>query len=66
MNIKQKRIQSKKFIFMQYLNSKYWHWEHDKITLFDDWQTNKKEIFEQIYNSVKDMQGFEEIGRAHV
>lgn len=61
MNKKSKRIQSKKFIFMQYLNSKYWHWEHDKITLFDDWQTNKKEIFEQIYNSVKDMQGFEEI-----
>ena len=61
MNKKSKRIQSKKFIFMQYLNSKYWHWEHDKITLFDDWQTNKKEIFEQIFNSVKDMQGFEEI-----
>ncbi|MBR2587669.1 MAG: plasmid replication protein, partial [Bacilli bacterium] len=46
---------------MQYLNPIYWHWEDNKVTLFDDWQTNKKEIFEQIYNSVKGMQGFEEI-----
>ena len=61
MNKKSKRIQSKKFIFMQYLNPTYWNWEDNKITLFDDWQTNKKEIFEQIYNSVKGMQGFEEI-----
>ncbi len=46
---------------MQYLNSTYWNWENEKTTLFDDWQTNKQDIFEQIYNSVRDMQGVEEI-----
>ncbi len=59
--MKTKRIQSKKFIFMQYLNPEYWDWEKDKITLFDDWQKNKTEIFEYIYDSLKNMQGFEEI-----
>ena len=46
---------------MQYLNPTYWNWESDKITLFEDWQANKKKIFKYIYNSLKNMQGFEEI-----
>ena len=59
--MKNDRKRSKKFVFMQYLNPKYWDWESDKITWFDDWEKNKTKIFEEIYNSVKNMQGFEEI-----
>ncbi|GHU35869.1 hypothetical protein FACS1894192_01340 [Bacilli bacterium] len=55
------RNQSRKFIFSQYLNPKYWAWEDEKLTLFEDWETNKAEIFEEIYNSLKTMKDFEEI-----
>jgi hypothetical protein len=59
--MKQKRIQAKQFIFMQYFNPDYWYWEDEKITLFDDWQENKQVIFQEIYKAIKEMKGFKEL-----
>ena len=51
MNIKQQRIQSKKFIFMQYLNPIYWHWEDNKVTFLS--AEKKQQLLTVILYSVK-------------
>ncbi|MGT2624843.1 Rep family protein [Streptococcus pluranimalium] len=48
-----KRKQTTTFIFEQQLQSDYWDWSDDKKDLFDDWEANKRAIFQEIYDRVK-------------
>lgn len=52
--IEEKRI--KQFVFEQQLKAEYWNWEDEKLKLFDDWQTNKVIIFEEIYRRLKTLE----------
>ncbi|WP_270245460.1 Rep family protein [Lactococcus lactis] len=52
--IEEKRI--KQFVFEQQLKAEYWDWEDEKLELFDDWQTNKALIFEEIYRRLKTLE----------
>lgn len=48
--------------FEQQLNPQYWDWTVDKLKLFQDYQKNKKEIFQEIYNRISDKFDLEMIG----
>lgn len=40
--------------FEQQLNAKYWDWTVEKLKLFDDYQSHKKAIFQEIYNRISE------------
>lgn len=50
-----KRIRNRRFLFEQQLKADYWDWSSEDKALFDNWQENKQEIFQIIFDRIRQL-----------